>query len=280
MSGPLLYESHMHTPLCRHATGEPEEYARAGHLRGLKGIIITCHNPLPDGISQGARMYPEQFAEYLELVNRARLACASFSDVRLGIECDYLPGLEPFLEAQLQSAQFHHVLGSVHPQISEYRQRFYNDDDLAFQKQYFTHLAMAAETRLFDTLSHPDLVKNQFPTQWRIEPLLDHVRSCLDRIARTGVAMELNTSGVNKAVPEMNPGAVMLAEMRARGIPVVIGADAHVPRRVADGYELALETLRQAGYMHVSLFLNRRRREIAIDDALATLAEDTTPSVR
>ena len=32
---PLLYESHMHTPLCKHAVGEPEEYAaRYGHRWG------------------------------------------------------------------------------------------------------------------------------------------------------------------------------------------------------------------------------------------------------
>ena len=24
---PLYYDSHMHTPLCKHAHGEPEEYA-------------------------------------------------------------------------------------------------------------------------------------------------------------------------------------------------------------------------------------------------------------
>ena len=52
---PLLYESHSHTPLCKHARGEPEEYAAVAEARGLKGIIFTCHCPLPDGISHGFR---------------------------------------------------------------------------------------------------------------------------------------------------------------------------------------------------------------------------------
>ena len=26
---PMLYEMHMHTPLCKHARGEPEDYAEA-----------------------------------------------------------------------------------------------------------------------------------------------------------------------------------------------------------------------------------------------------------
>ena len=48
MTEPLLYESHCHTPLCKHAFGEPEEYAAMALRRGLKGIIFTCHCPLPD----------------------------------------------------------------------------------------------------------------------------------------------------------------------------------------------------------------------------------------
>src|SRR5690606_3728802 len=100
MSNSLLYESHCHTPLCRHAKGEPEEYAEVALQRGLKGLIVTCHNPLPDGISQGVRMYPEQMGEYVDLVARARESYAGKVDVRLGLEADYMPGLESFLEKQ------------------------------------------------------------------------------------------------------------------------------------------------------------------------------------
>ena len=46
---PLLYEMHMHTPLCKHAQGAPEEYAAVAQQRGLQGIVVTCHNPTDDG---------------------------------------------------------------------------------------------------------------------------------------------------------------------------------------------------------------------------------------
>ena len=51
MSDPLLYESHCHTPLCKHAHGLPIDYAAVALRRGLKGLIVTCHCPLPDGTS-------------------------------------------------------------------------------------------------------------------------------------------------------------------------------------------------------------------------------------
>ena len=40
-SVPTLFDSHMHTPLCKHAVGEPEDYAEQALAEGLKGIIFT-----------------------------------------------------------------------------------------------------------------------------------------------------------------------------------------------------------------------------------------------
>lgn len=268
---PLLYESHMHTPLCRHARGEPEEYAAHAHKRGLKGIIVTCHNPLPDGIAQSSRMYLEDWPRYLEIIERARQEWSGRVDVRLGLEADYLPGLESFIEKQLSSEAFNHVLGSVHPQLKIYQERYFNGDEVALQKQYFDHLVQAAETRLYDTLSHPDLVKNIAPEFWDVDEMLPHIQRCLDRIAEAGTAMELNTSGLLKAIPEMNPAPEILREMSERGIPVVIGADAHIPERVAADYETALDLLEDSGYQNISFFLDRKRQQVSIDKARASL---------
>jgi histidinol-phosphatase (PHP family) len=52
---------------------------------------------------------------------------------------------------------------------------------------------------------------------------------------------------------------------------VTLGADAHEPQRVADGYETALELLKDCGFDRVCYFLNRRRHELPIDAALKSL---------
>jgi len=262
----------MHTPLCKHAKGDPEEYAEVALQRGLKGIIVTCHNPLPDGISQSVRMFPEQMGEYVDLVARAREAYAGKVDVRLGLEADYMPGLESFLEKQLGSQPFHHVLGSVHPHIKGYKEKYFSGDVAAYHELYFEHLAMAAETGLFDTLAHPDLVKNVFSEEWDLQRTLPAILRALDCIAATDVAMEINTSGVNKVIPEMNPNPTMLREMNQRGIPVVIGADAHVPERVAADYENAMDLLEAAGYSEIQFFLDRKPQKVTIEAARKSLA--------
>lgn len=273
MSGPLLYESHSHTALCKHAQGTPSDYAAAAERRGLKGLIVTCHCPLPDGISSEVRMAPEEFETYLELIATARAAFAGRVDVRAGLESDFFPGIEPWLEKLHARTPLHHVLGSVHMQIFHYRQKYWTGDSFAYQQTYFEHLAQAAETRLFDTLAHPDLVKNEDPAAWQFERIQPFIERALDRIAATGVAMELNTSGLMKSLPEMNPGRSMLELMHARGIPVVLGADAHRPERVGDRYAGAMRILQSVGYRDVSFFLDRKRQTVSIADALVSLGE-------
>ena len=263
----LMYETHSHTPLCKHACGEPEFYAEAASNIGLNGIIVTCHNPMPDGYAPHVRMGIDEFERYLETVARAHAEWAGRVDVRLGLECDYFPGFERWLESQIRAAPYDYLLGSVHPQTNEFRAAFWTGDSLAFQKRYFLMLSEAAETGWFDCLAHPDLVKNEIPDKWRPYLVMNDIRRALDRIAATGIAMELNTSGLNKNIPEMNPFPDMLREMKVRDIPVVIGSDAHVPERVGDGFSQAIDILDSIGYSHVCYFLERQRHDLSIDDA-------------
>lgn len=265
------FDSHMHTPLCMHADGHPREYVANGVAAGLSGVIFTCHSPMPDRFSHAVRMAPEQFDDYLELVAEGADSAPDEFEVRLGMESDFFPGMEGWLEQLHGRADFDYILGSVHWHIPEYRAAFFNGDLAAHEKQYFSHLAESAETGLFDCLAHPDLVKNASVEEWNFAARRDDIAEALDRIAATGVAMELNTSGINKVYAEMNPGPDMLAMMLERGIPVVVGSDSHSPYRVGSGFDLALKSLSDVGYTQVSVFEKRERCDISIKAARACM---------
>ena len=98
MSASFFFDSHMHTPFCHHASGEPEEYAREASRKGLDGIIITCHTPLPDEMSPEVRMKTEELPVYRESIARCREALAGEVEVRIGLEVDFVPGYEKALE--------------------------------------------------------------------------------------------------------------------------------------------------------------------------------------
>jgi histidinol-phosphatase (PHP family) len=268
---PLLYETHVHTPLCGHASGTPSDYATAAGRRGLAGIVFTCHNPMPHGYSAVYRMTENQFTDYLEWVAATRDEHLGAVDVRLGLECDYLPEFEPWLSSQIAGAPLDYVLGSVHAQYPEYRARFGTPDDPYFYRRYFEHLSLAAESGLFDCLAHPDLVKTVAPEHWSFEACRPWVEESLDRVAAAGVALEYNTSGLNKAPFEAYPGTDLLREIVVRDIPVVVGSDAHDPTRVGEGFEAALSTLSRLGCSRVSYFLGRSRIEVGLEAATASL---------
>ena len=267
----MIYESHSHTPLCKHAQGMPTEYAERAHQVGLTGITITCHNPMPNRFSHHVRMDLAEWDEYQRIVEEARVAWEGTVDVRLGLEADYYPGYVDFVREQINRNDLSYVIGSVHPQTPEYRRDYRSDDALADQITYFNMLADAAETELFDCISHPDLIKNEFVDDWSPDRVMDVIAKTLDRIAATGTAMELNTSGVNKRIPEMNPFPEMLQMMCQRSIPLVIGGDAHQPQRVGDGFLQALELAATAGYAEVQYFVERTPQRVAIAEARSSL---------
>ncbi|MEM9913797.1 MAG: histidinol-phosphatase HisJ family protein [Planctomycetota bacterium] len=275
-----LYESHMHTALCKHAKGGIEQYAHVAEQRGLAGVIVTCHNPMPDGYAAPMRMDEAQLDEYAMYVERARHVMEGRVDVRLGLEADYVPGYEKYVEHQLSLYDFDFVLGSVHPQVPEYQDKYYEKDTFKFQQLYFQHLADSAETGLFDSLAHPDLIKMLMPRRWSVSKILDDVCKSLDRIAATGVAMEFNTSGWRKPMAEPCPGPRILYEMARRRIPVTLGSDAHSPKRVGENFRKALRLIQAAGYRKVSVFQQRQRHDLDIGTAYRQLMPSLPTAVQ
>jgi histidinol-phosphatase (PHP family) len=274
-SGALFYDSHMHTPLCKHAWGEPEEYCAQALKSGLKGIIFTCHCPMPDGYWPSVRMSDSEFDTYVAVVQRAANAYKGNLDVSLGLESEHFPGYEKWIENLHKRAPFDYILGAVHWQAKEYLNKFETGTIENFRRTYFDQLAASAETGLYDCLAHPDLVKNYHPDSWCFAIIKNSVIAALDRIAKTGVAMELNTSGLNKSYSEMNPGNEMLKMMAERKIPIVLGSDAHKPVRVGEHFITALNNLVEAGFENVSYFKKRQRIDVNISDVISSIKRAT-----
>ena len=91
----MLFDYHMHTPLCGHATGHPREYAAEAIRKGLTEIGFSEHNPMPEKFDDW-RMDLADFPTYLQLIEEAREENPDFP-IRLGLECDFIPGREAWV---------------------------------------------------------------------------------------------------------------------------------------------------------------------------------------
>jgi len=258
---------HMHTPLCGHATGAPRDYVLAAQKAGLKEIGFSDHNPMPTQFDDW-RMGPEQLPEYLALVGEARREFPDYP-IRLGLECDFIPGHENHIRDLAVRADWDYLIGSVHYVTPDWDidnpkhlKRWTEQPVEEIWQAYFAAYTKMIESRLFDFLAHPDLVK-----KFGHRPAGDLSRFCLptlDAAAEAGSVLELSTAGLRKEVHEIYPSRDFLTAAHARHIPIVINSDAHSPAEVAYEFDLAYTLAREVGYTHVTRFEKRKAQPVEI----------------
>lgn len=257
----MIADYHIHTPLCKHAGGTPDQYTARAKALGITEICFTDHAPAPDGYDPTNRMEIGQFQEYRAIVEEQ--SASSSIPVLWGIEADYYRGNDGFLERWLPEQGFDFVLGSVH-----YVQTWGidNPDEIntwktanieAVWRKYFELVAELAQTGLYDAVAHIDLPKKfAFRPPERLIP--DIVSPALDCIAKAGMAIEINTSGLRRPVHEIYPSLQILELSAQRRIPILFGSDSHRPQDVGADFVRAIELARGAGYTEYVTYRKRK----------------------
>ncbi len=258
-----------------HTTANAERYRAAAAERGIAELGVSEH------------VY--RFAQALEVwrhplwVEYARddldEYCAfvrEHTDLRLGVEADFVPGGEDRMANLLEARDFDYVVGSVH----FIRDGAVDMDDFSVWdsgrepeqvwRAYFQTLAESARCGLFDVIAHPDLVKYFSPARTPAGDLRRYYEPAVEAIAESGVAVEVSTAGLRKPVGEMYPASAFLDMCVEAGVPVALSSDAHRPQDVGADYARALEELERAGVSELCVFERRARRLEPIGaDALA-----------
>ncbi|HEY0455202.1 MAG TPA: histidinol-phosphatase [Verrucomicrobiae bacterium] len=260
MSWPADY--HMHTPLCRHATGEPTEYAARALELGFTEIGFTDHSPMARDGFDDWRMRLDQLDEYVAKVQRARREHPQLT-IKLALEVDYLPGHEDWIRDLAARHPWDYLIGSVHyvsddwaidnpSKLSEWKSR----DPYSVWQIYFDRLTAAAESGLFEIIGHADLPKKfGFYPKQDLGPLFELF---LKAAKSSNVAVELNTAGLRKDCKEIYPSRRFVDMMIGTGIEITFGSDAHAVNEVGQDFGAALELARQAGYKEYRRFERRK----------------------
>jgi histidinol-phosphatase (PHP family) len=191
---------------------------------------------------------------YVEAIVEAKLQGLP---VKLGLEVDYVPGREEETRELLAPYPWDYLIGSIH---------FIGGHGVDGEpslvaavgveeawRRYWDALGHAARSGLFDTLAHPDLVK-----MYGDEILWDwsSVVGGLD-----GVCLEVSSAGLHKRHGKLYPNGELLAEANARGLPITLASDAHVPQNVGRDLDRAIEHAWAAGYETVTVFESREARQ-------------------
>ncbi len=189
------------------------------------------------------------------------------TDLKLGIEMDFLSGREDRIANLLEAYPWDFVIGSVHflrdEAVDNESFDVWSRADSADRvwSLYFDTLGEAARSGLFDVLAHPDLVKVWGAQRPRPEgDLRRFYERAIEGIAESGIAVEISTAGLRKPVGEIYPAPAFLELCLEAGAPIALSSDAHVPDEVGFGYERALEALDELGVGELCVFSGRERR--------------------
>ncbi|RME89614.1 MAG: histidinol-phosphatase HisJ family protein [Verrucomicrobia bacterium] len=243
---------HLHTPLCRHAEGWPVELAVRARSLGLREIGFSDHAPMPDAGFDDWRMGPEELDRYVAEVQRARTEFPELT-IRLGLEVDYLPGLEDWIRELAARHPWDYLIGSVHYLDREWaidnpaqKERWSDRDVADIWRAYAERVRQAADTGLFHILGHLDLCK-KFGHRPEGD-VREWFRPAMETAARHGTAIELNTAGLRKECREIYPSRDLLVLARECGVAITFGSDAHKPDEVGADFPAALALAREVGY--------------------------------
>jgi histidinol-phosphatase (PHP family) len=261
----MIVDYHMHLrdeeERIAHSVDIVERWVEAARAHGVDEIGFTEHvYYFRETRSLWSRQYELErcvypLEPYVEAVVEAKRRGLP---VKLGLEVDYLPGREDETRALLEPYPWDYLLGSVH-----------YVDDLAIDAEpslvaaigpeaayarYAETLTAAAGSGLFDSLSHPDLVKffGVLPG-WDWSPLLD--------AAAGRLCLEVSTAGLYKPHGRIYPEPELLRAAHERGIPITLAADAHVPANVGRDLDRGIEHARAAGYETLTVFEAREARQ-------------------
>ncbi len=260
-----LIDCHIHTELSGHGGGTVAQMVGAAIFKGLSGIVISEHLPLPAGLDpeNHISMPLESLAAYAWDV-KTWAERAKGMQVVVGGEADWIPGHEAELASireQALDAGVAVLLGSVHfldgwafddpHRLDEWDARDVDD----VWESYFAEWCRACSSGVFDVMAHPDLVK-KFGHRPASDPR-DLYAEAARVAAEAEVVIEVSTAGLRKPVGELYPGPDLLAAFAAAGVEASVGSDAHATDEVGWGIDIAYEALVTAGYTRVTFPVSR-----------------------
>jgi len=257
----MLIDLHNHTPLCKHATGKPEEYIQKAIEKGIQIYGFADHAPM--NFDPKYRMSFEEMDLYEQKIISLSQKYNNIK-ILLGYEVDFTP----IIDERVLRRDVDYFIGSVHfldnwgfdnPEfIKEWKNR--NVDDV--YNEYFLLIEKMANSKLFDIIGHIDLIK-VFGYKPK-KPIKDIAKKAILAIKNADMAVELNTAGIRKPVKELYPSDELLEMILEENIDITFSSDAHSPDQVGFMLKETIEKVKEMGFSEAVYFEKRKKIKVKI----------------
>ncbi|XOB60607.1 histidinol-phosphatase [Campylobacterota bacterium DY0563] len=238
----MKVDLHNHTYLCKHAVGIMDDYIKKAIKEKIDVLGFSDHNPMK--YDKKHRMENKYKKDYIQMFENAKMEYNNKIKLLFAYEFDYL---DYGMNKKLLKDEVDYLIGSVHfldqylvddpKMIKEYKKGknlFKNVDATTLWNNYFEQIRKMAKTEYFNIVGHIDLVKiltNEEPKK----DIRLIAKDALKQIKKSGMAVEINASGLRKSVKDTYPSKKLLEEIYAYDIPITFGSDSHAVEHV--GYK-------------------------------------------
>ena len=267
----IIADYHLHSDHSGDSTAAMETQILSALGKGLKYMCFTDHYdpyfPYENNPDVAPGTFELDYGSYRDEFLKMKEKYAGRIELRFGIELGLQPQLGSFLEAYVASHQdFDFIIGSNH--LCAGFDPYYPDflEDRSQQEALVLYLQdTLANIRAFpdiDSCGHLDYVARYLPDReqfYSYSAFSDLIDPILAELISRGIALEVNTSPLTKGMRWFNPLPGILGRYRQMGGELItIGSDAHVPERIAGGFEDTAQVLRSLGFTHYAVYEKRK----------------------
>jgi histidinol-phosphatase (PHP family) len=278
-----MFDYHIHTKYCNHASGKMEAYVKSAIAKKLDEIGFSAHIP--------REFYPKELPTFFLAMSMKDLKMRYFPEIsrlqekykkditiKTGLEIDYFEQIQEPVNAFIDeySEKLDYIIGSVHVL---YTQGFHwgvdekhckvNFDKFGVDRvydQYLDAILDLIHTSKYHILAHLDLPKKYGFRPKNLDHYFSKIGNVLDEAKKQGMSVEVSTGGLRKVIKEMYPEDHIVKMMIDRDIPLITSSDSHKPEEVAYNFTELYSYLKKLGLTRLYKYSKGQKYEIGLDD--------------
>lgn len=239
-------------------------------MNGLRAVAFTDHCEVDAYYRDN---YDKSTVQAYFEVAKARNVYSGRLLVLEGIELGQAP-YDPELADKIISL-YHYdiVIGSIHNLRG--REDFWTlpctqEDVIPLLTEYFQEIENLVDWGKFDTLAHLTYPLRYMVGEHGLKVDLnyfsDQIGSILKKLAASGKALEINTSGLRQPIGRTLPDADIVQRFHDLGGEyITVGSDAHNANDIGAGIETGMEIACNCGFQYLTIFQNRTPVQIPIE---------------